>query len=387
MGTLRAARRDSRIARETYVGVRADSLPEVGEQLAGKYRIERVIGRGAMGAVFAASDEILGRHVALKLMSREHADTPESVSRFVNEARAAARIESEHVARILDVSQTDDGSPFIVLELLEGADLAQIVEAHGPQPVSEVVGWILQGLEAVAEAHSLGIVHRDLKPANLFLAQRRDGTRVVKVLDFGISKDRGTASASPRLTTTASILGSPAYMAPEQLRDARTVDARADIWGMGVALYELLTGRLPFRADNVADLFVAILESELEPVRSLRKDAPAALDDVVSRCLARDPDQRFRDVGALADALAPFAPPGDDAAARRIHHTLQAAAGSPADGRRPARVRRRRLRTVVTLVTMACLAAVAAASVASELRPNPTGTSGRSPPSATAKTH
>jgi serine/threonine-protein kinase len=377
MSTPWAAHDSADRMRQTTVGGREGSLPEVGDVIGGKYRVERLIGRGAMGAVFAARHELLGRPVALKLMSQEHADSSESITRFFNEARAAARIESEHIARILDMGLTDRGSPFIVLELLEGADLSQILESRGPLPVSEVVGWIVQALEAMAEAHSLGIVHRDLKPANLFLARRRDGTSIVKVLDFGISKDRRRPPATPALTATSSILGSPAYMAPEQLRDARTVDARADIWAMGVVLYELLAGGLPFRAANVADMCVAILERDLLPVRSIRSDTQRALDDVVRRCLARDPAKRFPDVAALAEALVPFAPPGTEKAVDRIRHLVSAGAGDSVDDGRSLGSRRRRKGAFVAVVAAAGLAAVVAAGFAAtrmiSVRPGPGG--------------
>jgi serine/threonine-protein kinase len=346
--------------RETTVGGRVGPLPEVGDVIGGKYRVECLIGRGAMGAVFAARHELLGRQVAVKLMSQEHADSPQSISRFFNEARAAARIESEHIARILDMGLTDPGSPFIVLELLQGADLSEVLESRGPLPVPEVVGWIVQALEAMAEAHSLGIVHRDLKPANLFLARKRDGTSIVKVLDFGISKDKRHHAATPALTATSSILGSPAYMAPEQLRDARTVDARADIWAIGVVLYELLSGGLPFRAANVADMCVAILERDLLPVRSLRGDTQRTLDEVIRRCLARDPERRFPDVGALAEALVPFAPPGAENAVERIRHLLSAGSRTSMDGAHSQSARKRRQRAVVALLATAGLAAAIA---------------------------
>jgi serine/threonine-protein kinase len=345
-------------AGETVVDARAGTLPEVGTVVAGKYRVDRLIGTGAMGAVFAATHEALGRQVAIKMMWKEHLDAPDLVSRFFNEARAAARIESEHIARIFDVGQTDNGSPFIVLELLDGADLAQTLESRGPLPVPELVGWILQALEGIAEAHSMGIVHRDLKPANLFLAHKRDGTSIVKVLDFGISKDQRT-SAGPALTVTTTMLGSPAYMAPEQLRDARTADARTDIWATGVVLYELLSGGLPFRASNVADLCVAILEHDVAPLESHRPDVPPGLDVVVRRCLARDPAERFPDVAALAEALAPFASPADsDLAAERIRHLLRTVRCGPLQDTR--RRRPSRLRLVAALAATASLVAIVA---------------------------
>lgn len=301
------------------------SLPKTGDILAGKYRVERLIGKGAMGAVFAARHELLQKQVALKLMTEEYAGTPEGVVRFFNEARAAAGIEGEHVARVLDVGQLENGAPFMAIELLEGADLAQVLEQRGALPASQVADWMLQTLEALAEAHALGIVHRDLKPANLFLARRRDGTSLVKVLDFGISKQRLLAGTGPSVTATSSILGLPMYMAPEQLRNAKTVDARADIWAVGVVMYELLAGRLPFRADNVAELFVAVLEHSPPPLRASGADVAAGLESVVMRCLARDPSERFQDVAALAEALEPFADGGKHPSVARVRHLWQTA--------------------------------------------------------------
>jgi serine/threonine protein kinase len=304
---------------------RSESLPEEGQLIAGKYRIERLIGKGAMGAVFAAHHEILRKSVALKVISEEQARTPQTVNRFLNEARAAAGIEGEHVARVLDVGQLDDGAPFMVLELLEGADLGQVLAERRPLPVPDVVDWALQGLEGLAEAHLLGIVHRDLKPANLFLARKRDGTSIVKVLDFGVSKHASSAGLSPSMTATSAILGSPLYMAPEQLRDAKSVDVRADVWAMGVVLYELLAGHLPFQADNVAELFVAVLEHAPPSLCAARADVPQALDDIVMRCLSRDVGARFQNVGELAAALEPFASTGTHPSVKHIGHMFQTA--------------------------------------------------------------
>jgi serine/threonine-protein kinase len=310
--------------RETIAVWQREKLPEAGDLVAGKYRIVRRIGEGTMGAVFAARDELLERDVALKLMSPGQASAPQAVARFLNEARAAAKLESEHVARVLETGRTDTGTPFLALELLDGDDLACVLAERRRLPVADVVGWVVQALDAVAEAHALGIVHRDLKPANLFLARRRDGTEIVKILDFGISKNLAVTAAAPALTATSSILGSPVYMAPEQVRNAKTVDSRADVWSVGVVLYELLTGQLPFRADNVAELFIAILEHTPAPMRSLRSDLPAPLEQVILRCLARDVEERFADVGDLAGALAPFGPPGIEATVERVRRVLQA---------------------------------------------------------------
>ncbi len=303
-------------------------LPKVGEVVGGKYKLERLIGKGAMGAVFAARHELLQKQVAIKLMTEEHAGTPQAMTRFFNEARAAAGIEGEHVARVLDVGQLESGAPFMAIELLEGEDLAQLLERRGPLPVHEVVDWTLQALEALAEAHSLGVVHRDLKPANLFLARRRDGTKLVKVLDFGISKQnttKGSAGAVASITATASFLGSPMYMAPEQLRSAKSVDARADIWAIGVVMYELLSGKLPFEAGSVPELFVAVLEQSPVSLRARRQDVPSGLEEVVMRCLAREAADRYQNVADLAEALAPFVANGTHPSVERIRYLWQTA--------------------------------------------------------------
>ncbi len=358
MGILGVASEDRDSSRETLRSSPSGSLPNVGDLVAGKYRIESLLGSGAMGAVFVARHELLDKRVALKLICEDQAQAPHAVTRFYNEARAAAKIEGEHVARVLDVGQHENGTPFIALELLEGANLAEVLETRAPLPVHEVVGWILQVCEALAEAHSFGIVHRDLKPANLFLARRRDGRSIVKVLDFGVAKTH--APLQPAMTVTSSILGSPVYMAPEQLRSAKSVDARADIWALGVVLYELLTGRLPFRGDYVAVVFVAGLEHTPPAPRTLRADVPEALERVVLRCLAREVDHRFQSVAELAEALAPFA--GSDAcfSVQRIRTIMESAPEWAQPKRRRRGSSKRSARFVTVAVTAVGIGALAA---------------------------
>jgi serine/threonine-protein kinase len=300
------------------------ALPNVGQLVGSKYRIERLLGKGAMGAVFVAHHELLQQRVALKVMLPEVAASEQAAARFLNEARAAAKVEGDHVARVLDIGQLEDGAPFIALELLEGSDFTGVLRTVGSLPPDEAVDYVLQALEALAQAHALGIVHRDLKPANLFLAQRRDGTKIVKVLDFGISKavePAGTGLAKV-VTQSSSLLGSPMYMAPEQVRNARTVDPRADIWAMGVILFELLAGRPPWDGETVAGVFAAILEQAPPPMRMFRPDIPEGLELVVARCLARDPSDRFDTVAELASALAPFAPPHARTSVERIARSI-----------------------------------------------------------------
>jgi tRNA A-37 threonylcarbamoyl transferase component Bud32 len=290
-------------------------VPAPGQVIAGKYKVEAVLGAGGMGVVLAARHEVLGQRVAIKYLLPEVARAhKESAERFMREARASIELRSEHVARVLDVGTDADGAAFMVMEFLEGQDL-QKASRSGPLAVTDVVEYVLQAAEALAEAHDLGIVHRDLKPANLFLASRRDGSPLVKVLDFGISK----LSKSERgITRTDAVMGSPGYMSPEQIRSAKHVDLRADIWGLGVVMYELLAGKPPFDGDNVATLSAQIVLETPERVDATRPEVPAALADVVARCLAKEPGERFSDMKALADALVPFATPRAALLAERI---------------------------------------------------------------------
>ena len=276
--------------------------------IAGKYVLDRVIGQGGMGAVYSARHLKLSKAVAIKVMLADTSN-PEASQRFINEGRAAANIQNEHVVRVDDVDE-EMGYAYMVLELLEGKDLSQILDADPAKKIAPhvVVGWVIQALRGVTQAHALGIVHRDLKPSNLFLAKRKDGTDVVKVLDFGISKTTGNVlgQAPNALTSTKAMLGSPLYMSPEQLRNAKGVDHRADIWAIGIILYELMTGALPFMGDNLGELFAAILESDPQPMSARVQGIPPGLDEVVLHCLARKPEGRFQSVGELANALAPF---------------------------------------------------------------------------------
>jgi len=281
-----------------------------GEILAGKYRVERVLGRGGMGVVVAARHVDLDDLVALKFLLPEALSDPDSVTRFLKEARASVRIKSEHVARVHDVGTLESGAPYIVMEYLEGSDLAAVLRNRGPCAVEDAVDYLAQACEAMAGAHSMGIVHRDLKPSNLMLVHRSDGSECVKVLDFGISKvlhDGGTSSSN-RMTRSLTLLGSPSYMSPEQMMSTRDVDARTDIWALGAILYELLTGCLPFEGETLPAISVLIATQEPAPIRQLRPEVPPGLEAVATRCLAKKPDHRFANVGELAAALAPFAP-------------------------------------------------------------------------------
>jgi eukaryotic-like serine/threonine-protein kinase len=284
-----------------------------GEILAGKYRVERVLGMGGMGVVVAATHLDLLELRALKFMLPTALDNAEAVERFLREARAAARLRSEHVARVHDVGRLDTGAPYMVMEYLAGADLGSILKQRGSIPAPEVALYAIQACSALAEAHGAGIIHRDLKPANLFLTRRPDGSPCIKVLDFGISKVSGPGSDF-EMTKTHAVLGSPHYMSPEQMRSARNVDARSDVWSLGVILYKLTTGKAPFRGQNITELIAAVLEGAPPPPSQLRAGLPVALDAVIARCLARKPEARFQSVTELAAALMPFAPAGAGAA-------------------------------------------------------------------------
>jgi serine/threonine-protein kinase len=278
--------------------------------LAGKYQVERVLGVGGVGVVVAARHLQLDERVALKFLLPAMAANAEAVARFAREARSAVRIKNEHVARVLDVGTLESGAPYIVMELLEGADLAQWLALRGRMPVEQAVDFVLQACVALAEAHGLGIVHRDLKPANLFCTRRSDGQLVVKVLDFGISKVIECHAQSPAggVTRTSSVMGSPHYMSPEQAQSAKDVDHRTDIWALGVILHELLVGRVPFAGEAFGEIAVKVAVQPAPLLCTLRSDAPPALEDVVQRCLEKDRRDRFSNVADLAAALAPFAP-------------------------------------------------------------------------------
>jgi len=296
-----------------------------GDVVAGKYRVDRVLGEGGMGIVVAATHEHLDQHVALKFLLPAMAANPEIVQRFLREARAAVKIHSEHVARVLDVG-THEGAPYMVMEYLEGGDLAQVLAERGELPLGDAVGYLLQACEAIAEAHALGIVHRDIKPANLFLARRTSGKPSIKVLDFGISKTAATG-ADAILTRTSALMGSPSYMSPEQLVSAASVDFRADVWALGVVLYEMLTGRLPFTAQSMPELVGTILQQTPASIATLRQGVPVGIQGVVDRCLQKDPAQRFANIAGLARALLPFGPSRSEDSVERIEHVLGVAPG------------------------------------------------------------
>jgi serine/threonine-protein kinase len=271
-----------------------------------KYAVDRVLGSGATGVVLAARHIQLRERVALKVLRPEVAYLPGLRARFEREAQAAVRIKSEHIVRILDVGAMDSGLPYIVMEFLDGCDLRQLLRTRGAIPIEEAVEYVAQACIGVVEAHAAGVVHRDLKPSNLFLTHRPDGSPLVKVLDFGVSKLASEANDRTELTLLDGVLGSPKYMSPEQARSARSVDARADVWSLGVILYHLLAGRPPFSGESTTELLSAILTTEPALLTDVVPDAPAPLESILRKCLEKNVDRRVQSVAELALALVPW---------------------------------------------------------------------------------
>ena len=277
-------------------------LANPGDILLGKYRVEDVIGVGGMGRVVRASHLYLQQPVAIKILLPQMAESKTTVERFLREAQATVKLRNEHIARVMDVGTGPDGVPFMVMEFLEGFDLNQILRHHGPQMAQPVVDLILQACEGISEAHAIGIIHRDIKPSNFFITRRPDGSNLLKILDFGISK---TPAELSDLTGTQTVVGTPTYMAPEQMRTARATDARSDIWSMGVVMYQMLVGRPPFEAETYAEL---VLKVGVDPPNAMYGvQLPQGLETIVMRCLEKNPADRIQNVGDLARMLAPYA--------------------------------------------------------------------------------
>jgi len=305
---------------------------KVGDVVADKYVIEDLLAIGGMGLVATARHQTLGQRVALKfLLTRSSGD--EAATRFLREARAAAGLKSDHVVRVYDCGVTDEGTPFLAMEHLDGVELSKQMRRGARLAVHESVDLVVGAIEGVAEAHAAGIVHRDLKPSNLFLVRRSGLAPQVKVLDFGISKIQPGPDqpVDDELTETSAMLGSPRYMAPEQAKNPRDVDVRADVWSLGVILYQLLDGASPFGGDTFGEVLSKVLLHDPIPLNERHPDVPVELAKVVSRCLQRDRQKRFRDVGELALALAPFGGRAAQMHAERVTAIL-ADAGADGDG-------------------------------------------------------
>ena len=283
-------------ASQLEAGDNAAAPVRVGEVVAEKYSIEQTLGVGGMGVVVAARDQRLDRRVAIKFLLPKLAGSETAVQRFTREARAATRVTSEHVVRLLEIDKLPSGTPFFVMEHLEGSDLRALLRERGALSPSLAVDYVLQALQAVAEGHVKGIVHRDIKPGNLFLTARADGTPLIKVLDFGIAKTLDSDSAeSTSLTSSDDVrLGSPAYMPPEQLQNPRDVDKRSDIWSLGATLYELLCGRPPFEGPGYLELASRILTKPPIPLseQPVPPTLPHGLDEILLNCLENDRNAR-----------------------------------------------------------------------------------------------
>ncbi len=284
-----------------------------------------------MGVVVQAVHVGLRQRVAIKFLQTrakaKQGQIDENRARFLREAQAASQIKSEHAAKVTDVGEMEGGSPYMVMEFLQGKDLDQVVSEQGPLPVETACRYLMQACEALAEAHRLGIIHRDIKPANLFLTTRADGDPIVKVLDFGIAKANDGI-----LTQSSAGMGTLLYMPPEQLSNAKRVDARSDIWALGVTLFELLTRRTPFDAGNedMVDMMQRIkAAAPAYTLRALRPDAPEALERIITACLQRLPDQRIDSVATLVAALAPFSPEQGAISVQRTRKILERSGSLP----------------------------------------------------------
>jgi serine/threonine-protein kinase len=302
----------------------ADPIIEIGHIIGEKYRVEAVIGSGGMGVVVSARHIAMNSRVAIKILKLDDDDDREdAIARFLREARAAARIDSEHVVRVMDVAALPDGMPYMVMEYLDGIDLRRVSQERHRLPIEEAVDYVLQACEGLAEAHAAGVIHRDLKPSNLFLARRPNGTSVVKVLDFGISKVAPRAD-EVAMTTTNVLMGSPLYMAPEQMRSSKDVDARADIWSLGLILYELLAADLPFGGETIPEVCVAVMQADPQPMTYFRNDVPQELQAILLKCMEKHRDDRYPSTAALARDLAKFGSARAQVHAERASASLKA---------------------------------------------------------------
>ena len=352
------------------------ALPAVGSTLANKYELVSVLGTGGMGVVYAALHRRLAQRVAIKMLRAEFLTDSKHVTRFEREARLAARLRSEHTVRIFDVDSTPAGVPYMVMELLEGRDLADEVDARGEVPPSELVLWMRQICVAVQEAHQAGVIHRDLKPSNVFLCKQGDRT-MAKVLDFGISKAlQGGVGDFTASTTQDAMVGTPRYMSPEQVRGVGEIDGRSDIWAIGVMMYRVLAGTYPFDGASSAQIAVAIANNTAVSLRAHRPELPGSLVAVVMKAIAKRPEDRFASAEELGAALAPFCDASDPSPARPSSHPVSLASitvrglTSPTLGQPHVAAPPRRARLVVlgVLGVVLVLSAIALPLVASRRR-------------------
>jgi eukaryotic-like serine/threonine-protein kinase len=314
-----------------------------GDVVDGKYRVAGRMGSGEMGTVYAARDLQRGTDVAIKALRAEMLENEDAVERLRSEATAVSRIASEHVVRVLDAGSLATGAPYMVMDLLQGQDCAQVLDECGPLPIDQAVALVAQACAGVACAHALGIVHRDLKPSNLFCVRGSDDRPLVKLLDFGISKvDPGARSAPNRPVTYHGVFGSPYYMSPEQWRNTNEVDAATDIWALGVILYELLAGQVPFPGNSVGEIALGATTKPPLSLREHREEVPPELEQVVLKCLAKDKGARYRDVAELSSALATYI---ERSVAASEPATAASSAPTPAPDVRPTQPRIARVGT------------------------------------------
>ena len=288
---------------------RRDDLVREGEVLAGKYRVERIPGRNGLGVLVQVRHVELGQEVTLKFLVPDACIYPEFVQRFIREARAAVKIQGEHVARVTDVGRLESGAPYMVREFLRGPDLAEVVKVRGALPFSEACDYIIQAAEAVAEGHALGIAHRNLRPTTLVVTRRTDGAPLVKVFDFAATEALHVEPFTKRsvsLVGSSALMASLPYLSPEQVRDPHGVDFRADVYALGAVLYELLAGVPPFEAESAPALLAMVAADLPTSLGTLRPDLPPRLEQVVMRCLAKSRDQRFDNIAELSLALRPY---------------------------------------------------------------------------------
>jgi eukaryotic-like serine/threonine-protein kinase len=302
-----------------------------GRRLAGKYRIERQLAEGGIGVVVVATHLSLEQSVAIKYLKPKALENPTLVERFVREGRLAAKIRSDHVVRVFDVASHPEAGPYMVMEYLQGIDLGVLVQEQGPLAYRTAVDYVMQACDALAEAHAIGIVHRDLKPDNLFLATRAGGSSIVKIIDFGISKELPKRTDAPRerqRTPSGELFGTPSYMSPEQLRSSANVDLRTDVWSLGVILFELLTGDFPFKGNGVPGVCASIVSDHPRSLKEHRPDVPAELETIIGRCLEKKPEDRYRNIAELAQDLAPYGAEGDALLLDHIKRVVREAGSS-----------------------------------------------------------
>lgn len=321
---------------------------------AGRYRIDSVLGSGGMGVVYAATHLELGVPLALKIIHPALVSSPEARARFSLEARAGAALRSPHNLRIYDAGLLGTEECFIVMERLEGRNLQELVRLRGPLPVDVAVGYLLQACAGLSEAHSIGLVHRDIKPENLFLAEQGGAAPILKIMDFGVARWRRPGGRETRLTNPRSTVGSPCYQAPEQMQNASDVDERADIWALGLVLFELLTGYNPFETDSISETCWRVLQGPRPSLAAARVPLDPGLEKVFQRCIALDRDQRFRSVGHLAAALRPFTTP-------RALVSASPSSEPPMQSQKPSERPRRRADGLVLAATFLLGAGIASA--------------------------